>query len=478
MLDINLIREKPDWVKQQIRKLNDLAAVERIDQILELDQNRRAFITEVEDFKAYRNKLSKSIGQLRGNKKLELATKLAIARALMAAFEADDYEKAVELFENPPDASEVSADEATDTVFQATMNDLFAQMKTLGGRISALDDKIREADEQLHDHMLWIPNLPHESVPVAESEDDNIAHPAKGQMRSYDFTPQPHWDLGPALGMIDFERGVKLGGTRFYILAGMGARLQRALINFLLDELVNVWGFEEMYVPLMVKEAAMYGSGQFPKFKDTSYRVEEAETYMLPTAEVAIANMLAGEILTESQLPLSYVGHTPCFRREKMSAGRDVRGIKRVHQFEKVEMFKFTTPEASYEALNGIIEIAENLCTKLKIPHRRLEIVTGDLGFTATKKFDIEMWSPGCEEWLEVSSCSNTEDFQARRANIKYRPAEGKSNRFIHMLNGSALGVPRTLIAIMENYQTADGCIRIPLVLQPYLGGIEVIEPQ
>jgi seryl-tRNA synthetase len=478
MLDINLIREKPDWVKEQIRKLNDLAAAERIDNVLELDQNRRAFITEVEAFKAYRNKLSKSIGQLRGNKKLDLATKTATARALMAAFEADDYEKAVAIFENPPDGSGISADEATEAIFQATMNDLFAQMKTLGDRIGALDEKIREADEQLHEHMLWIPNLPHESVPVAESEAENIAHPTQGQMRSYDFTPQAHWDLGPALGIIDFERGVKLGGTRFYILAGMGARLQRALINFLLDELVNVWGFEEMYVPLMVKEEAMYGSGQFPKFIDTSYRVEDAETYMLPTAEVAIANMLAGEILDAGQLPLSFVGHTPCFRREKMSAGRDVRGIKRVHQFEKVEMFKFTTPEASYEALDEMIEIAESLCAKLKIPHRRLEIVTGDLGFTATKKFDIEMWSPGCEEWLEVSSCSNTEDFQARRANIRYRPTEGKSNRFIHMLNGSALGVPRTLIAIMENYQTADGCIRIPTVLQPYLGGIEVIEPQ
>lgn len=478
MLDINLIREKPDWVKQQIQKLNDLAAVERIDRILELDQERRSAITEVETFKAYRNKLSKSVGQLRGNKKLELTAKMATAQALKAAFEADDYEKAVNVFENPPDSSGIAADGVTDDDFQATMNELFAQMKTLGEHISELDEKIREADEQLHEQMSWIPNLPHESVPVAESEDDNIAHSTKGQMRNYDFTPQPHWDLGPALGIIDFERGVKLGGTRFYILAGMGARLQRALINFLLDELVRVWGFEEMYVPLMVKEEAMFGSGQFPKFVDTSYRVEEVEMYMLPTAEVAIANMLGGEILSEGQLPLSYVGHTPCFRREKMSAGRDVRGIKRVHQFEKVEMFKFTTPETSYEALEEMIEIAESLCAKLKIPHRRLEIVTGDLGFTATKKFDIEMWSPGCEEWLEVSSCSNTEDFQARRANIKYRPEDGKANRFIHMLNGSALGIPRTLIAILENYQTADGCIRIPAVLQPYLGGLEIIEPQ
>lgn len=478
MLDINLIREKPDWVKEQLRKLNDLAAVERIDTIFELDQKRRTLITEVETLKAYRNKLSKSTGQLRGNKKLDLASKLATARALMTAFEANDYEKAVEIFNNPLEGSDVSADDATNDVFQATMNDLFAQMKTLGDRISQFDEQIREVDEQRDEHMLWVPNLPHESVPVADSEDDNIAHPTKGQIRDYKFTPQPHWELGSALGIIDFERGVKLGGTRFYILAGMGARLQRALINFLLDELVNVWGFEEMYVPLMVKESAMYGSGQFPKFKDTSYRVEEAETYMLPTAEVAIANMLGEEILEEAQLPLSYVGHTPCFRKEKMSAGRDVRGIKRVHQFEKVEMFKFTTPESSYEALEEMIEIAESLCAKLKIPHRRLEIVTGDLGFTATKKFDIEMWSPGCEEWLEVSSCSNTEDFQARRANIKYRPADGKSNRFIHMLNGSALGVPRTLIAIMENYQTADGCIEIPKVLQPYLGGLEVIEPQ
>lgn len=475
MLDINLIREKPEWVKDQIRKLNDEGSLQRIDAILELDRKRRHLLIEVETMKSYRNKLSKSTGQLKGNKKAPLATRLATAHAVLNAIEADRWGDAVALFDHPQEIAASGTEGATESAFDDTMKTLFEQMKTLSDKIDGVDKQVDAVDADLREHMLWLPNLPHASVPVAGSEEANIAHPVKGQMRSYDFTPKPHWELGPALGLIDFERGVKLGGTRFYILAGMGARLQRALINFLLDELANA-GFEELYVPLMVKQEAMFGSGQFPKFIEASYHLEETDSYMIPTAEVAIANMFAGEIVEEDQLPLYYVGHTPCFRREKMSAGRDVRGIKRVHQFEKVEMFTITTPESSYEELEKMLLTAESLCDKLEIPHRRLEIVTGDLGFTATKKFDIEMWAPGCEEWLEVSSCSNTEEFQARRTNIKYRAQENKAARFVHMLNGSALGIPRTLIAIMENYQTAEGSIRIPSVLQPYLNGLEVIE--
>lgn len=471
MLDINLIREKPEWVKEQIRKLNDQEAVDRIDRILQLDQQRRALLTEVETLKGYRNKLSKATGALRGNKKVDITSRLATAQAVLSALQAGDYAQAATTFDAPPTIP-ANGDEAA---FESTMNEIFARMKELSDKISTLDEQVGVVDAERNEILLWVPNLPHASVPVAMSEADNIAHPVQGKIPEFDFEPKPHWELGPALGIIDFERGVKLGGTRFYILAGMGARLQRALINFLLDELVNTWGFQEMYVPLMVKETAMYGSGQFPKFIDTSYHVEEADTYMLPTAEVAIANMFADEILDEEQLPLRFVGHTPCFRKEKMSAGRDVRGIKRVHQFEKVEMFQFTRPEESYATLDQMLTIAESVCTKLEIPHRRLEIVTGDLGFTATKKFDIEMWAPGCQEWLEVSSVSNCEDFQARRASIRYRPTAGGANRFVHMLNGSALGIPRTLIAIMENYQTAEGAIRIPKVLQPYLGGLEMI---
>ncbi|NDJ85169.1 MAG: serine--tRNA ligase [Chloroflexi bacterium] len=473
MLDIKLIREKPDWVKAQIEKLGDTRALERIDEILTLDQKRRELLQEVEGLKSYRNRLSKATGRLRGDKRMAVGERMAIAHAVLSALQSGDYDQALAVFENPPPAQDTD-----DAGFQDTMNNVFARMKDLSDRIGMIDQQVADIDAHRQEHLLWLPNLPHESVPVAASEEDNRIHEPHGEMPHFDFEPQPHWDLGPALGIIDFERGVKLGGTRFYILAGMGARLQRALINFLLDELIVGHGFQEMYVPLMVREEAMYGSGQFPKFADVSYRVEEAETYMLPTAEVAIANMLAGEVVDEGQLPLAYVAHTPCFRKEKMSAGRDVRGIKRVHQFEKVEMFRFTRPEESYATLEEMTAIAEGLCAKLGIPYRRVEIVTGDLGFTATKKYDVEMWAPGCQEWLEVSSCSNTEDFQARRANIKYKPADGGATRFLHMLNGSGLGIPRTLIAIMENYQTVDGWIRVPEVLQPYLGGIEVIEPR
>ncbi|PJF44457.1 MAG: serine--tRNA ligase [Phototrophicales bacterium] len=471
MLDITLIREKPDWVKEQLRKLNDTAAIERVDQILQLDQKRRELLQEVEVLRNYRNRLSKATGQLRGNKKLDLGIRFAQAKAVLSALKTEDYATAIEVLEQHPEPDP----SATLEHFEAIMQDIFEAMKILGNRIAEIDSTLETVEAERKNHLLWIPNLPHESVPVAASEEDNIPHPVQGTIPTFDFTPQAHWDLGPALGIIDFERGVKLGGTRFYILAGMGAQLQRALINFLLDQLVHEHGFQEMYVPLMVKEEAMFGSGQFPKFMDTSYRVEEVGTYLLPTAEVALANMFADEVIPAENLPLKFVAHTPCFRKEKMSAGRDVRGIKRLHQFEKVEMFVITRPEDSYVMLEEMTNIAASLCAKLGIPHRRLEIVTGDLGFTASKKYDIEMWAAGAQEWLEVSSCSNTEAFQARRANIKFRNED--RNEFVHMLNGSALGIPRTLIAIMEHYQNADGTITVPDVLRPYLNGKTIIEP-
>jgi seryl-tRNA synthetase len=322
--------------------------------------------------------------------------------------------------------------------------------------------------------MLWLPNIPHESVPVADSDEHNIAHPMQGTKREFEFEPKAHWDLGPALDIIDFERGVKMAGSRGYVLKGWGARLQRALIQLVLDK-AREKGFEELYLPYFVKEEMLYGSAQFPKFRDVVYFDPDADVYMLPTAEVAITNMFRDEILDESQLPLYYVGHTPCFRKEKTSAGRDVRGIKRVHQFEKVEMYKFTTPETSYAELESLVEAACDVCRALELPFRRLEIVTGDLGFSASKKYDVEVWSAGCQEWLEVSSCSNTEAFQARRANIKYRPAESKKAQFVHTLNGSGLATPRVLIAVLENYQQADGSVEIPKALCPYLDGAEFI---
>jgi seryl-tRNA synthetase len=476
MLDIALIREKPEWVKQQLRHLNDEAAIERVDFILDLDQQRRALLTEVEAIKANRNKLNKQMGRFRSNKKLEPAAMIGGARAAIQALEAGDIDGFLTALDNPqadPAITDISAD-----AVNAALDDLTTSMKQLGERVNQLDAEIRDIEVDLETHMLWIPNMPHESVPVATSEEENVIHPAEGELRQFDFTPKPHWDLGPELDIIDFERGVKISGTRFYILKSTGARLYRAMINWLLDVHTTDHGYTEIYPPYMVRVDAMYGSAQFPKFMDNVYTDQDAELFMLPTAEVALTNMHADEIFEEADLPLYYVAHTPCFRREKMSAGRDVRGIKRVHQFEKVELYKFTTPETSYDELETLVQAAENVCRALKIPFRRNEMVTGDLGFSASKKFDLEMWAPGCEEWLEVSSCSNTEAFQARRANIRYRPADGGRPQHVHTLNGSGLGMVRALIAVMENYQQADGSIVIPDVLRPYMGGLEAIEPQ
>ena len=374
----------------------------------------------------------------------------------------------------PPSADE-TADTSPDAV-KAALEALTNEMKTFSTSASTIDEQVNAIEAELRDHMLWIPNMPSETTPYGLSEEDNRIGAPQGEMPTFDFTPQPHWELGPALDILDFERGVKIAGSRFYLIKGTGARLYRAMIYWLLEEHTKN-GFTEIYPPFMVKDTALYGSAQFPKFRDVVYLDEESELYMLPTAEVALTNMFQDEILEEDQLPLHYVAHTPCFRREKMSAGRDVRGIKRVHQFEKIELYKFTTPETSYDELETLTESAEQVCGLLGIPFRRIEIVTGDLGFAAAKKYDVEMWAPGSEEWLEVSSCSNTEDFQARRANIRYRPADGSRPRYVHTLNGSGLGMTRVLIAVMENYQQADGSIVVPEVLRPYLGGLEVIEP-
>ncbi|NLE52402.1 MAG: serine--tRNA ligase [Chloroflexi bacterium] len=473
MIDINLIREKPDWVKEQIHKLNDPSALERIDRVVALDRQRRELLTRVEALKADRNRLNKQMGRFRGSKQLTPAQVVGGARAAIAAIEADQTDAALEALSNPPEADGALDGDAPAMALAALTDALRAQ----GDRVSALDAEIREVEQALDEEMLWIPNMPDAETPVGLSEDENVIHPVQGEMRAFDFTPQPHWDLGPALGLIDFERGVKLSGTRFYILRGMGSRLYRALSMWMLD-VQAARGYTEIYPPFMVREEAMFGSAQFPKFRDVVYFDAESELYMLPTAEVALTNMHRDEILDEADLPLYYVAHSPCFRREKMSAGRDVRGLKRVHQFEKVELYKFTTPETSNDELMSLVEAAEAICALLKIPYRRVEIVTGDLGFSASRKFDIEMWAPGSEEWLEVSSCSNTRDFQARRANIRYRPADGGRPRFVHTLNGSGLAIIRPFIAILENYQQADGSVVIPEVLRPYMGGVEVIEPE
>lgn len=476
MLDITLIREKPEWVKEQMRKLNDESAVTRIDTIQVLDKKRRVLLAEVEEIKANRNQLNKQMGRFRSNKKLTPAEIIGGAQRAIQALEAGDIQGVLAALENPPATD--STIENPETAVETAIGDLTEKMKGLGTRAGTLDDEIREIEVQLQENMLWIPNIPHESTPFGKGEEDNIPWDVQGELRDFDFDPLPHWDLGPMLDIIDFERGVKLAGTRFYILKGMGARLYRALIAWLLDVHTTEHGYTEIYPPFMVRAEMMYGAAQFPKFQDVVYSDAESELFMLPTAEVALTNMYRDEILEEDQLPMYFVSHTPCFRREKMSAGRDVRGIKRVHQFEKVELYKFTTPETSYDELEQLTQAAENVCRMLQIPFRRLEIVTGDLGFAAAKKYDIEMWAPGSQEWLEVSSCSNTEEFQARRANVRYRPAGGGKPRFVHTLNGSGLGMVRTLIAVMENYQQSDGSIVVPEVIRPYMGGLEVIEPK
>ena len=470
MLDIALIREKPDWVKEQLGKLYDEAAARRIDLIVTLDKRRREIRTRIETAQASRKSLNRALGKLRGHRQMSEAEKTARAIAAVDALRSEDYAGVGAIL-----AGEAAVDEADASAdFQDAFDALVVEMKAIGGKINAGFAEAKAVEAELEQEMLWLPNLPHHSVPVFESEDDNAPGPMQGQLREFDFEPKPHWELGPALGIIDFERGVKLAGSRFFVLRGWGARLQRALISFFLD-VARDNGYQEVYVPYIVHGEMLYGATQFPKFRDTVYQLEGEERFLLPTAEVSVANLHRGEILEEADLPLHYVAHSPCFRSEKASAGRDVRGIKRVHQFEKVEMFKFTTPESSYDELEIMTAQAEAICAALEIPHRRLEIVTGDLGFSATKKYDVEMWSPGCREWLEVSSCSNCEAFQARRSMTRYYPADSRRTRYAHTLNGSGLATPRVMIAIMENYQQADGSVAIPEALRPYLGGADVI---
>ena len=470
MLDIALIRNKTDWVKEKIAKLHDVGALERIDSIVAMDAQRRETRTRVETAQAARNKLNRAMGVLRGNKTMPEEEKAYRARLAAAALVGEDYDRASRLMDGAePAVNEEPAD------FGAAFDELIGQLRKMGDGIEKGFDQIDSIEAELQEHMLWLPNLPHSSVPVAESEEDNIPGPMQGTLREFDFEPKPHWELGPALDIIDFERGVKVAGSRYYTLKGWGARLQRALISFFLD-MARENGYREVYVPYIVHSDMLVGAGQFPKFQDTVFGIADEDKYLLPTAEVAITNLHRDEIFEEADLPRQYVAHSPCFRSEKTSAGRDVRGIKRVHQFEKVEMFKFTTPETSYDELETITAQAEAICAALEIPYRRLEIVTGDLGFSATKKYDIEMWSPGCEEWLEVSSCSNTESFQARRAMLRYYPSGTRKTRYLHTLNGSGLATPRVMIAIMENYQRADGSIEIPAALRSYLGGAEIID--
>jgi len=336
--------------------------------------------------------------------------------------------------------------------------------------IRALEAEVRNLDEQLKMSLLQVPNLPQPDVPIGKGEDDNVAVRSGKEPKTFDFKPAPHWKLGESLDIIDFDRGVKLSGTRFYILKGAGARLQRALISFMLDLHTREHGYQEIYPPYMVKRESMTNSGNLPKFADNLYHDEEDDMWFVPTAEVPLTNLHRDEIIPPGKLPIYYVAYTACFRREKMSAGKDTRGIKRGHQFDKVELYKYTTSDASNDELEKLLSDAEEVCQKLELPYRIIQLCTAELGFASAKSYDIEAWAPGCEEWLEVSSCSNCGDFQARRANIRHRPSPEDKPRFVHTLNGSGLALPRIMISIMENYQQADGSIVIPEALQPYVG--------
>ncbi len=421
MLDIKLIREYPEVVRAGIRRRGDDPA--QVDALLAVDERRRALITEVEALKAERNMVSKEISKLK----------------------------------NP-----------------AEREGKIAASRELGERIAELDKQTAEADAEFNQMLLWLPNLPHADVPDGTTEHDNIVVRTEGQPREFAFTPKPHWELGEALDIIDFERGVKLSGSRFFVLKGAGARLQRALITWMLDVHTQQHGYREIAPPYVVKAEVLVGTGNLPRFGENLFKIEGADLTLIPTAEVPVTNLYRDEILEVSQLPIYHVAYTPCWRNEQMSAGRDVRGIKRVYQFDKVEMVKFVTPETSYAELTTLIDNAEDICKALHVPYRLLRLCTADLG-TATMKFDLELWAPGVQEWLEVSSCSNFEAYQSRRANLRYRPEPGAKPEFLHTLNGSGLALPRVMIAIIENYQQADGSIVIPEVLRPYMGGIEVI---
>ncbi len=414
MISIELIRREPEMVREACRKRGEDVPV---DSILELDVRRRSAIAEGDALRARRNEVSRKLGQAR---------------------------------ERPPE--------------------LIQEMREMGMEIRALEETVRVTADQINALLVTIPNIPRDDVPTGEDESANLVARTVGEMPSYSFEPLPHWELAERLDIIDFQRGVKLAGSRFFVLKGKGSKLQRSLISWMLDLHTSEHGYEERYLPYLVNSASAIGSGHLPKYAETMYHDDEDDLWLVPTAEVPLTNLYRDEILPFGTIPIHCVAHTPSFRREKAAAGRDTRGIKRVHQFEKVEMFKFVEPETSDDELDKLVADAEDVCGRLSIPYRVIELCTGDLGFSAVKTFDLEMWAPGCNEWLEVSSCSNCADFQARRASIRYRPELGAAPRFVHTLNGSGLAIPRVIIAILENYQQADGSVTIPEALRPYTG--------
>ena len=423
MLDIELIRKKPEFVKERL-STRDKTLPDLIDEVLELDKRRRKILTELESLRAERNKKSKEIGLLKR--------------------------------------------EGKDTSI------IEKEVREIKERIDSLEEELREVQGKLRDLMLRVPNLPHESVPIGEDEEDNVEVRRWGEPRDFPFDPKPHWELGEKLGVLDFERGARLSGSRFTVVRSWGAKLERALINFMLD-LHTSKGYEEILPPHLVRPEILEGTGQLPKFEEDLYKCERDDLYLIPTAEVPLTNLFRGEILKEENLPIYMTAYTPCYRREAGSHGKDIRGIIRQHQFNKVELVKIVHPDTSYEELEKLTSDAEEVLKLLGLPYRVVELCTGDLGFSAAKTYDIEVWFPSQSRYREISSCSNCEDFQARRMNTRFKDSNGK-NRFVHTLNGSGLAVGRTLAAILENYQREDGSVEVPEVLRDYMKA-DIIAP-
>ena len=418
MLSIEQIRRDPESVRTAMASRSE---PDQITEVLELDARWRADKTEADKIRNQRNQVNRDIGHAR------------------------------------------SAGEAPSP-------EVIEQMRTLGGQVDDLDRTVQILESQIHEILLRLPNIPLPDVPLGSGEEDNKVIRQSGEPPKLDFEPQPHWDLGEQLGIIDFQRGTKLAGSRFYTTMGAAAKLERALISWMLDLHTQEHGYTEVNLPAVVKREIMEGSGNLPRFADNLYHDDEDDLWLIPTAEVPITNLYRDEIIPPNRLPMYYVAQTPCFRREKTAAGRDTRGIKRVHQFNKVEMYKFVEPDTSVDELERLLADAEDVCRRLGFTYRVLQLCTGDIGFASAKTYDIEVWAAGCQEWLEVSSCSNCTDFQARRANVRYRSQDGARPQLPHTLNGSGLALPRVIIAIMENYQQADGSIVIPEVLRPYTG--------
>jgi seryl-tRNA synthetase len=422
MLDLKLIRENPDLLRESQRRRGEDVGV--VDRLLAVDTRNRALKTEAEALRAERNRVSAEIPKTKD-----------------------------------PQARQQK----------------IAAMREVGDRIAAMEREITATDEEIRTILLGIPNIPHESVHEGKDDSENIVVRTWGTPREFDFTPRPHWEIAEALGIADFDRAGKISGPRFYVLVAAGAHLERALINYFLDLHVTEHGYTEVWTPYLVKGECMVGTGQLPKFADDMYRIEGEDLYLDPTAEVPVTNLYREEILDGAKLPIYLVGYTACFRKEAGAGGRDNRGMVRVHQFDKVEMVKFVAPDTSWDELDSLRANAEDCLQRLGLPYHIAQMCTGDVGFTAAKKFDPEVWMPGQDKYVENSSCSNFTDFQARRANIRYRPAPEAKPQFVHTLNGSGLAIGRTVAAILENYQQADGSVVVPEVLRPYMRGLEVL---